>query len=162
MPGHGNTLNCRYRKAGRDLILQFILKRRDTKKQIRCLELELLTVAKKYLQSSKKAQQDFLSQYENQIEKNLYHLVAFHLRLDPSWPHSQRWLDGLEEFTWARSSSVLSGKGELWWGYCANIRGAEVKEPCSVILGTARYKKKLLYRIIVGAGEGRRSFSNCK
>jgi hypothetical protein len=102
-----------------------------------------------------------VAKYENEIERILSYLVDCHLRLDRSWPRRERWFDGLEEFVWETSSSVLSGRGELWWGYVANIAGAEVKEQCRVILFT-RKEKKLVYRIVVGTGEGSKFYSNCK
>lgn len=135
------------------------LKRRDTKKQIRRLELELLLVAMKYLHASQRVHRGVLATYENQIERTLYDLVNCHLRLDRSWPQHERWFDGLEDFVWEKSTSILSGRGELWWGYLANIAGALVKEPCYVTLNT-RKQKRLIYRIVVGTGDDSRSFSN--
>jgi hypothetical protein len=117
------------------------LKRRDTKKQIRRFELELLPLAMKYLRASQRVHRGVLAEYENEIERILSYLVDCHLRLDRSWPQRERWFDGLEEFVWEKSTSILSGRGELWWGYLANIAGAEVKEHCYVMLNTRRQKE---------------------
>lgn len=135
------------------------MKRRDLKKQIRRLEIELLPLTIKYLRASERVHRGVLAEYENGIERRLYHLVDCYLRLDRSWPTHERWFDGLEEFVWEKSASTLSGSGELWWGYRNNISGAEVKEHCFVMLDT-RKQKKLLYQIVVGTGDESRSFSN--
>jgi hypothetical protein len=135
------------------------LKRRDTKKQIRRLELQLLPLAMKYLQASQRVHRGVLAEYESEIERILSYLVDCHLRLDRSWPRRERWFDGLEGFVWEKSPSTLSGKGELWWGYLADVAGAEVKEHCCITLNT-RKQKKLVYEILVGTGEGCRSFSD--
>jgi hypothetical protein len=137
-----------------------ILKRRDVKKQIRRLELELLPLVMKYLEANQRVHPVVLAKYENEIERILYYLVEDHLRLDRSWPWRERWFDGLEEFVWEKSPSILSGSGELWWGYLANISGAQIKEHCCVTLNTKK-QKKLVYQIVVGKDEGSRTFSNC-
>ena len=128
------------------------MKRRDTKKQIRRLEVELLPRVMKYLRASNRVHRDVLATYENEIEHSLTCLIACHLRLDPSWPSHERWFDGLEEFVWEKSTSILSGKGELWWGYLSNTAGAEMKEHCAVTLDTGK-QKRLLYRIVIGTGD---------
>jgi hypothetical protein len=135
------------------------LKRRDIKKKIRRLELELLPLAMKYLHANERVHRGVLAGYENQIERLMYHVVDCHLRLDCSWPQHERWFDGLEAFVWEKSGSILSGKGELWWGYVANTAGALINEHCHVILNTTK-QKKLIYRIVVGTGDDTRSFSN--
>lgn len=135
------------------------MKRRDTKKQIRRLEFEVLLPVIKYLKASQRVHRDVLATYENEIEQVLTALIACHLRLDHLWPSHERWLDGLEQFVWEKSTSILSGTGELWWGHISNIAGAEVKEHCCVTLDT-RKQKRLSYRIVVGTGEDSRSFSN--
>ena len=135
------------------------MKRRDTKKQIRRLEFEVLPWVIKYLKAGPRVHRDVLATYENEIERVLTSLIACHLRLDPSWPRRERWFDGLEQFVWEKSTSVLSGRGELWWGHLSNIAGAEVKEHCRVTLD-ARKQKRLSYRIVVGTGEDSRTFAN--
>jgi hypothetical protein len=135
------------------------LKRRDIKKQIRRFELELVPLVLKYLQANQRVHRVVLAKYENEIESILFYLVDCHLRLDRSWPRSERWFDGLEEFVWEKSPSILSGRGELWWGYLANTAGAEIREPCCVMLGTKKHKK-LVNQIVVGKDEGSRTFSN--
>ena len=135
------------------------MKLRDTKKQIRRLELELLPLAMKYLGASQRVDRHVLATYENEIEHLLTRLIACYLRLDRSWPRHERWFDGLEEFVWEKSTSILSGSGELWWGYVSNIASAEVKEHCSVTLET-RKQRKLIYQIVVGTADDSRCFSN--
>ncbi|HEX7333839.1 MAG TPA: hypothetical protein VF290_20215 [Pyrinomonadaceae bacterium] len=137
------------------------MKRRDIKKQIRRLEFEVLPRVTKYLKASHRVHRDVLATYENEIEQVLTSLIACHLRLDPSWPRHERWFDGLEQFVWEKSTSTLSGRGELWWGHVSNIAGAEVKELCCVTLDTKK-QKRLSYLIVVGTGEDSRSFSNSK
>lgn len=114
------------------------LKRRDTKKQLRRLEPELLCVVMKYLQVSQRMHHAVLATSENEIERILSYLVDCHLRLDRSWPKSERWFDGLEAFVWKKSTQVLSGSCELWWGYLGNIAGAEVK---GALLRNAKHGK---------------------
>ncbi|HZD95573.1 MAG TPA: hypothetical protein VE133_15020, partial [Candidatus Sulfotelmatobacter sp.] len=74
------------------------MKRRDIKKQMRRLELELLPLAIEYLQANQRVHRGFLAEHENEIERILSYLVDCHLRLDPAWPQRERWFDGLEEF----------------------------------------------------------------
>ena len=124
------------------------MKRRDIKKQIRRLEFEVLPWVIKFLKAGPRVHRDVLATYENEIERVLTSLIACHLRLDPSWPRHERWFDGLEQFVWEKSTPVLSGRGELWWGHLSNIAGAEVKEHCRVTLD-ARKQKTLSYRIVV-------------
>ncbi|HEY0765394.1 MAG TPA: hypothetical protein VGD61_23655 [Pyrinomonadaceae bacterium] len=104
------------------------MKRRNTKKQLRRLEPELARVVTKYLHASQRVHHGVLATHENEIERILSYLVDCHLRLDRSWPNRERWFDGLETFVWKKSTPILSGKCELWWGHLANMAGAEVKE----------------------------------
>ena len=125
------------------------MKRRDTRKRIRDYEQELLPVAKKYLNASDRVHRDVLNSYANQMEKILFGMAECYLQLDRSWPHRERWLDGLEECVWQKSGSTLRVDGELWWGTVANVAGAETKQRCCIVLQPKR--KKLIYSIVVGA-----------
>lgn len=113
----------------------------------------------KYLHANQRVHRGVLATYENEIERVLYYVVDCHLRLDRSWPQHERWFDGLDEFVWEKSTSILSGTGELWWGYVANIAGALKKEHCHIILNTTKQKTSI-YRIVVGTGDDTRFFSN--
>ena len=150
---------CEREKAGSVLPVADALKRRDTKKQIRRLEHELLSLAMKYFRANQRVHPGVLETYENEIERILFYLLDCHLRLDRSWPQHERWFDGLEQFVWEKSTSILSGRGELWWGYLTNVAGAQVKEHCCVMLST-RKQKRFIYRIVVGTGDDSRAFSN--
>jgi len=75
-----------FRQRYRFYLLRTTLKRRNTKKQIRRLELELLPLVMKYLHANQRMHHDVSATYENQIEWILYSLVECHLRLDRSWP----------------------------------------------------------------------------
>ena len=135
------------------------MKRRDIKKQIRRLESEVLPRVLKYLKASERVHRDVRATYENEIEHHLTRLITCYLRLDRSRPLHERWFDGLDEFVWEKSTSILSGRGELWWGSLSNISGALVKEHCCVRLDT-RKEKRLIYRIVIGTGDDSKSFSN--
>ena len=135
------------------------MKRRDTKQEIHWLEKQLLPVVQRYLRAGEPAHSDVIHQYESQIEVKLYYLLGLYLRLDPSWPSQARWLDGFEDFVWARTATSLRGRCDLWWGHVANIAGAQVKEPFRIILGT-RKRKRVVYLGVLGEGESLRYFSN--
>jgi len=48
--------------------------------------------------------------------------MSAHLILDPSWPHRERWLDGLgEEYLWERKSGAIHGTGALFWGHWPEV-----------------------------------------
>lgn len=112
-----------------------------------------------YLRAGEGVHLDVIHQYENQIELKLYYLLSLYLRLDHSWSHRARWVDGLEAFVWARTATTLQGGGELWWGHVAHIAGALMKEPVKVILGT-RKNKQLIYLVKFGEGANRRCYAN--
>ena len=56
-------------------------------------------------------------------------VIDSHWRLDPTWPHLERWIDGIEfssiEVSEAR---VVKVAGTLWWGELADIGGAQTPE----------------------------------
>ena len=66
-------------------------------------------------------------------------LMQVYLILDLSWPHRERWLDGLSEgFLWERMNGVICGSGELFWGHWPDVsreingwRFAATLKPCS-------------------------------
>ena len=94
------------------------MKRRTLKKQIPQLTERLSSPTKKYLAANHRVAQDVLYSYERAIEVVLVDLMRIYLTLDRSWPHRERWLDGLnEEFSWERKLGILYGSGELLWGH---------------------------------------------
>jgi hypothetical protein len=135
------------------------VKRRDTKREIAVLEKQFLPVVRSYLSAGERVHPDVICQYENRLEVKLYHLLNLYLRLDPSWLHHARWLDGLEAFVWSRTSIYLQGECELRWGHAADVTGALVREPFKVVLGI-RKRKHLVYIIRLGAGEDQRCYAN--
>lgn len=135
------------------------MKRKDTKREIHALEHQLLLIVQRYLRAGERVHLDIIHKYETQIEVKLYHLLSLYLRLDPSWPHQARWVDGFEAFVWARTSISLQGRCEIWWGHKANIAGALMAEPFRVILGTHKHRD-LVYVIRLGEGESGRCYSN--
>jgi len=98
------------------------MKRRILKKQIPHFSQRLFPVVTKYLAANYRVQQDIIHGYQTEIEYRIVDLMRRHLMVDPSWPHRERWLDGLdEEYSWERKSGVLYGKGALYWGHWPEV-----------------------------------------
>jgi len=135
------------------------MKRRQTKKEIHALEEQLLPLVQKYFRAGSSVHRDVIYKLENQIEVRIYFLVQLYLRLDPSWPDRERWLDYFEEFSWERGSSVIRGGTKLWWAHLEHIGGGHVGERVGVYLGT-RKRKGLVYLLKLGEGANSRCFSN--
>lgn len=98
------------------------MNRRRLKKQIPALVQELVTPVKKLLVANARVHPDIIAGYEKQIERGVFNLMQVHLILDSSWPHRERWLDGLsEDFTWERRRGIVYGRGELSWGHWPEV-----------------------------------------
>ena len=94
------------------------MKRRTLKKQIPKVAERLSSPTRKYLAANPRVRQDTLYSYERAIEVVVVELMQIYLTLDPSWPHRERWLDGLSEaYSWERRVGMLYGSGELFWGH---------------------------------------------
>lgn len=98
------------------------MNRRRLKKQIPALVQRLVVPVQKLLAANARVHPDIIAGYEKQLEFNVVDLMRVYLILDSSWPHRERWLDGLsEDFTWERSSGIVYGRGELFWGHCPDV-----------------------------------------
>jgi|SRR4030095_2309204 hypothetical protein len=98
------------------------MKRRTLKKQIRRLSLQLLAPTQKFLAASSSVHRDVISKYELELEHGVLDLMRVHLILDSTWPHRERWLDGVsEEFLWERKNGIAYGSGELYWGHWPDV-----------------------------------------
>ena len=94
------------------------MKRRTLKKQIPELANRLSLTTRKYLAANARVHQDVIYGYQRDIESCIVALMRIYLTLDRTWPHRERWLDGLsEEFLWERKRGILYGHGELCWGH---------------------------------------------
>ena len=114
------------------------MKRRTVKKEISELVQRLSPIASKYLAASTRVHQDVIFDYQRMIEFHVVDLMGIYLSLDSSWPHKERWLDGLsEEFSWERKRAMIYGTGELFWGHRPEVsreitgsRFTTVLKPC--------------------------------
>lgn len=98
------------------------MKRRKLKKQIPLLAHKLSPVVSKYLSANDRVHHDVIYNYQNEIELAVVELMRVYLTLDPTWPHRERWLDGLgEDYSWSKKSGVLYGTGELFWGHWPDV-----------------------------------------
>ena len=124
------------------------------------MEGQFLPIVRKYFRAGRSVHQDFIDKLEIRMEVLVYRLLMLHLRLDPSWPHRERWVDYPAWDSWERRASLLKACGELSWGYRSNIAGRTNGVQLEVYLGTYK-RKKLVYMLRWREKEGRRYFSNC-
>ena len=111
------------------------MKRRTLKKQIPQVVAQLTSPTRKYLAASARVSQDVVYSYQREIEIGIVELMRIHLTLDPTWPHRERWLDGLdEEYSWERKSGMLCGSGKLFWGHWPNVDQAITGLPLKTTL----------------------------
>ena len=104
------------------------MKRRTLKKQIPQLANRLNLTTRKYLAANARVHQDVSYGCQRDIESCIGDLMRIYLTLDRTWPHRERWLDGLsEEFSWERKGGMLYGQGELFW---ATLAGDRSLRPC--------------------------------
>ena len=137
-----------------------VVKRRQTKKEIHALEARLLPVVRKYFRAGSSVHRDIIYRMERQMEALLFPLLKLHLRLDPSWPERERWLDYFENFSWGRSATLLRGESKLWWEQFAHVGRGHGGELLEVSLGTYK-RRRLVYLLRLGGGGSGRCFSNC-
>lgn len=98
------------------------MKRRTLKKEIPELAQRLFVPMVKYLAANAGVHQDVIYDYQRRIEFSVVVLMRIYLSLDPTWPHRERWLDGLsEEFSWERKKGIIHGTGELFWGHWPQV-----------------------------------------
>jgi hypothetical protein len=98
------------------------MNRRTLKKQILELAQRLFVSTRKYLAANARVHQDVIYGYQREIESSIVDLMRIYLTLDPTWPHRERWLDGLsEEFSWERKSGMICGRGELFLGHWPEV-----------------------------------------
>ena len=94
------------------------------------------------------------------MEVLTFYLLNLYLRLDPSWPERERWLDYTENYSWERSATLLTGRSTLWWEHHKHAGRGHGAESLVVSFGTYK-RRRLVYMLrLVGAG-GARFFSNC-
>jgi hypothetical protein len=98
------------------------MNRRALKNQNRHLAHRLAPTISKYLAANARVHQDVIYSYQITIELFVVDLMSAHLILDHSWPHRERWLDGLcEEYSWERKNGAIYGTGALFWGHRPDV-----------------------------------------
>lgn len=136
------------------------MKRRRLKKQIPKVVAQLFSPTRKYLAASARVSQDVLYSYQRAIEICVVDLMRIHLILDPSWPHRERWLDGLdEEFSWEKKSEMLYGCGKLFWGHWPQVGQGITGLPLQTMLKLCP-RHGIEYRLNYEVSNEVKSFSN--
>ncbi len=125
------------------------MKRRIVKKELRALEVKSARVVLRYIKLGNRAHKDVFFKLENRLEVLVYLMLYRFLPLDPSWPHTERWLDRLVDISWNRGSRTLQGQGILRYGLLKDIGGYVYYEPLEIRFRFPS-RDKFQYSITVG------------
>src|SRR5689334_22386388 len=138
------------------------MNRRALKKQIPQQAQRLVVPTSKYLCAGDKVALDVINGYEREIERVVLDLMRIHLILDRTWPHRERWLDGLsEEFTWERKRGSLYGSGKLFWGHWLEVSREITGSALTAQLRLCG-RHGIEYRFTYGEGENVRRCSSAR
>jgi len=125
------------------------MKRRILKKELHALEVKSARVVLRYIKLGNRAHKDVFFKLENRLEVLVYLMLYRFLPLDPSWPHTERWLDRLVDISWNRGSRTLQGQGILRYGLLKDIGGYVYYEPLEIRFRFPS-RDKFQYSITVG------------
>jgi hypothetical protein len=126
------------------------MKRRLVKKELRALEVKSARVVLRYIKLGKRTHKDVVFKLENSLEFLVYEMLYRFLPLDPTWPHTERWLDGLVDISWNRGRRSVQGQGILWYGLLKDIGGCQYDVPLEIRFRFPS-RDKFHYSITVGA-----------
>ena len=130
------------------------MKRKITKKRIRRTERLFAQDIRQYLSSLSAG--DSVEVRESSIEVcwTLTLLLSDHLELGSSWPHKQRWLDGIiEAEVSAAERDGIAIRGWVVWGLSENPGGKQWAEPFQSEI-QAPQRRRYSYRLRFGDAEG--------
>ena len=106
------------------------MKRRTTKKRANKEESHLAACSREALLEVDDSTNAISARCASELGSDLTFLLMERLRLDPSWPHQERWLDCIQwDSLIADGPNRIRGNGQIWWGYLKNVSGALVTEP---------------------------------
>ncbi len=120
------------------------MKRRETKKGIRRAEMRVATYVQTYLKAHEQGNEELKYKSGKSSISTLASLLAWYLRLAPSWNDKERWVDGLinGHIHLLRSNEIIV-HGEMVWGLLRDVGGHQWKEPFSAVVRVARADGKL-------------------
>jgi hypothetical protein len=106
------------------------MKRRTTKKRVQEEENHLILCSREALREVADFANTISDKNASLLGSDLTFLLMERLRLEPSWPYKQRWLDCIQwDSLIAERPDKIRGKGQIWWGYLKNLTDALVTEP---------------------------------
>lgn len=106
------------------------MKRRETKKAIRRAERRLAAAVREYLAARERVDEGLTYEAGRASCSVLASLLAWHLRLEPTWGSKGRWVDGLiNGLIRLPRPREISVRGEMVWGLLSDVGGAQWKEP---------------------------------
>lgn len=135
------------------------MKRRRTKQRLREAEKELAGVVEDCILSWPQATEDAKNNLRLYLGSYTRVLLAWWLRLDPSWSHDH-WLDSIEELSLTvEGGNCLKADGVLWWGLMSDLGGAQTS-----VLFDGKYclsrckRRRLAYELSFGGDGEHRHF----
>lgn len=126
------------------------MKRRTTKKLVQKEENHLILCSREALTEVDDFTHTISDKNASLLGSDLTFLLMERLRLNPSWPHKERWLDCIQwDSLIAEAPNKIRGKGQIWWGYLKNLSDALVTEPfeAEIQLQTRGGRTRALYSL---------------
>jgi hypothetical protein len=121
------------------------MKRRETKKGIRRTEKRLAAYVQDFLNANERGDDELTYKTGKYSCSILASLLAWYLRLNPSWNDKERWIDGLiNGHIHLQHSNELCVHGEMVWGLLHDVGGNQWKEPFSACVRVAKAKGKVV------------------
>jgi hypothetical protein len=121
------------------------MKRRETKKGIQQTEKQLAGYVRDFLNANKQGDEELTYKTGMASCIMLASLLAWYLRLNPSWNDKERWIDGLiNGHIHLRHPNEICVHGEMVWGLLRDVGGPQWKEPFSAIACLGRRWDKLI------------------
>ncbi|HEV2799819.1 MAG TPA: hypothetical protein VGW12_04945 [Pyrinomonadaceae bacterium] len=120
------------------------MKRRITKKGIRRAEKRLAVFVQEYLEAHERGDDELTYKAGKASCSMLASLLAWYLRLNPSWNDKELWVDGLiNGHIHLPHAKEFRVHGEMVWGLRRDVSGNQRKEPFCAEVRVAKARGKI-------------------